>query len=159
MNVELLQALDPYLNRKTRCRLRAVSTLTRDYITRPRPFKKLDTSDFAKIKMILNLGRKDDDTSWPLGWYTIRERRDGLREVVVRYGYTDFTLDYMMREFRFMKCITSRLFFMAYKFREFDYRLINFEDSFQWQIQLGPELAIKILEAPHLESASFLLSV
>ena len=102
--------------------------------------------------MVLNLGKS-------LGWTTIHEHDSGLKEVVVRYGYNDYTIEYMHENFAFMKPTISRLFFMAYKFREFDSKLIDIEDSFPYQVQLTPERALAILEKDNIESVYFLFTV
>jgi len=103
--------------------------------------------------MVLNLGK------WPMGGVTVRTRPDGLKEVHVRYRDTEFTFEYMVQTFAFMESVTARMFFMAYKFREYDSKLVEFEESYQWQVQLAPERAIQILEAPRINSHAFLLSL
>ena len=122
--MELFHVLGPYLDRQTWIRTRATCRNARDLLMRRQKiFPRLDTSPFAKIKMVLNLGK------WPMGGVTVRTRPDGLKEVHVRYRDTEFTFEYMVQTFAFMESVTARMFFMAYKFREYDSKLIDFEVS------------------------------
>jgi hypothetical protein len=63
--MELFHVLGPYLDRQTWIRTRVTCRSARDLLMRRKiPFPQLDTSPFAKIKMVLNLGK------WPMGGVT-----------------------------------------------------------------------------------------
>ena len=140
-----------FLNRKERCRIRATSRGLRDLVEKPRPMKTLRTHPFAKIKMILNLGNT-------LGYVKVTGQ-DGLKQAVVCYGDHEFSLK-NVKKLRFSKTAVARMFFMAYKFREFDSKMFAPSESFQWQYQLTPERAERIIEADakQLESINFLVT-
>jgi hypothetical protein len=141
-----------FLNRKERCRVRAASRALRDLVEKPRPMKRLRTHHFAKIKMILNLGKT-------IGHVKIQEDEDGLKNAIVCYGDQEFSYRYM-KTLRFSKTAVARMFFMAYKFREFDSKMFTPSECFQWQYQLTPERAEKLLAATpeQLESINFLVT-
>ncbi len=140
-----------FLNRKERCRIRATSKELRDLVEKPRPMKQLRTHPFAKIKMLLNLGKS-------IG-YTRVEMIDDLKHVVVCYKDRSFEY-HRMKEFHFMRTPVARMFFMAYKFREFDSKMIPRHESFQYKYQLKPRRAKKLLAATpkELESIRFLVT-
>ena len=148
---DILEFVTRFLNRKERCRLRAVSRDIRDLVEKPRPMKQLWTHPFANIKMILNLGKT-------LG-HVITITIGNLKHTVVCYKDYEFNYAYMCT-LRFMKTPIARMFFMAYKFREYDSKLIEPWESFQWKYQLKPKRALRILEATpdQIKSVVFLAS-
>ena len=101
--------------------------------------------------MVLNLGKGP-------GYYIITERYDGYKEVVIKYEYQEYSYQ-TLSHFKFMKPAISRLFYMAYKFREYDSHLIDFEESFLWQVQIKPSRGFKIISAPRIDSLTFLATL
>ena len=140
---EIYQIIPNYLNRKTICRLRSVSREARDVIKKPKPFKKVNTTSIAKVKMILNIGNT-------LGNVLITNKNNVHRlcEIVILYKYSEFTYTNMMNDFKwFRDSILARLFFMIHKYREYDSKFIPNFHGYQYNIQLGPIRANEILNA------------
>ena len=129
-----------------------MSHLILDLVPKPKPFKRVDTSSIAKTKMILNLGK------------TLAKPRVCLREILgdvyIRYKRVTFTYEYMHNTFRwFRNNLRARVFFMAYKYREYDSKMISKVNGFQYNLQLGPVRAKEILESTSLEELVSLKSL
>ncbi len=146
--------LVPFLNRKTTCRLRAVSRASRSAVPKPKPFKRVNTTSVAKVKMILNLGKT-------IG-YLEKEKYGPFKFITVNYRDTCFDF-FKMKTFPwFEKSSLAKLFFLAHKFREYDSKLIKLNRSLDWRYTLTPPRARQILEQKSSEdcvSPTFLNSI
>ena len=142
MNYEILTTLVPFLSRKTKCRIRSLSKMSRDAVPKPKPFKKLDTTGVAKVKMILNLGKT-------LGGTVVRLVQGGSylwEEVIVRYNYEEFTLRKMLNTFTWFKMdVCAKIFFLAYKFLEYDSKMVSKRYGYQYNVQIGDKNAEELL--------------
>ena len=139
--------VSPFLNRKSRCRLRAVSRGSRDSVPKPKPFKAVNTSSVAKVKMILNLGKT-------LGEVFVWDcERPGLKKVLVTYHkHLHFDYHTMVKRFPwFRHSSLAKLFFLAYKFREYDSKLIKSWECYDWWYTFKPKRAQQILDQPTAE--------
>ena len=142
----VVQLVSQYCTHKTQFRLRTLSQLTRDTVLRPKPFKRLDTSSVAKTKMILSLGNTLGKSEVHL--------RGILGEVYIRYRHQDYTYEYMCNVFHWFKNSTkAKLFFVVYKYREYDSKMISKVNGFLYNVQLGPRRAYEITTATSSEHA------
>ena len=134
--------------RKMQCRLRAVCR----EVPKPAPFKRVNTSGIAKVKMILNLGNSIGNIL-----YTINLT---YQEIIVIYRYQSFSYVSMCKNFPwFNNSVIAKLFFMAYKHKLYDSHLIEPDDSYSRNVQVGVDRANLIEKTPvnELCKATFFL--
>jgi len=105
--------------------------------------------------MILNLGKTL--TKPRVG---LCEYEEMLGDVYIRYKRVTFTYKYMCDTFSwFRNNVRAKVFFMAYKYREYDSKMISKKNGFQYNLQLGPARAKQILESTSLEELVSLKSL
>ena len=80
-----------------------------------------------------------------------------LTEIIIRYGYRQFDYASMRRDFTWFQFVIPRLFFMAYKYKTYDSKLIDDEIGYQYNFQLGPERAQKVLDCENISNWIFLV--
>jgi hypothetical protein len=137
----LFQIIEPYMCRKLKCKVRSLSRECLRLIQRPKLFRSVDASSVAKTRMILNLKGKT----------MYQRKKKSLYEIVVNYKNQFFDYESMMKRFPwFQKSIPARLFFMAYKHKVYDSRLVAPEKSFTRHVQLGEDRA-DLIEAASVE--------
>jgi hypothetical protein len=111
MLLDVLVPLEKYLDRKTRCRLRATCKDARDTVLKPKSLRhlalKLDTSVTAKIDLVLASAKVR----------CIRQL-EIYDEVEIYIGYKKITTAFIAKSFKISK---GDLFYFVYKkYRKFD---------------------------------------
>ena len=123
MILTVLVPLEKYLDRKTRCRLRATCKEARDTVMKPKSLRhlaiKLDISVFAKIDMVL-AACKVRCVKW----------LDAFNEVEIYMGYQKITSTYISNVFK-TSSENDVLYFLYQRYIKFD-RDATDNTMFEW---------------------------